>query len=125
MSENSSILFLMLAAGVGVALFFAAREFMRGVNEVRRDRSRDQAKHQGEEENRVPKDHESIKSWHEVLEVSPSAGTQQIKVAYRQMIVLYHPDRVNNLGVELQNIAEIRTKEINEAYSTARKLHGF
>jgi DnaJ-class molecular chaperone len=63
--------------------------------------------------------------WHQVLEVTASASIEEIKAAYRRMIALYHPDRVDGLGVELRTVAERRAKEINEAYTTARKIRRF
>jgi len=44
-----------------------------------------------------------------------------IKSAYKQRMMEYHPDKVNNLGKELQNLAENKTKEINEAYEFLKK----
>ena len=41
----------------------------------------------------------------------------QIRSKYLDMISLYHPDRVQHLGPELKELAEIKSKEINAAYS--------
>jgi hypothetical protein len=41
---------------------------------------------------------------------------EQIRSKYIDMISLYHPDRVQHLGPELRELAEIKSKEINAAY---------
>jgi hypothetical protein len=41
----------------------------------------------------------------------------QIRSKYIDMVSLYHPDKVQHLGSELRNLAELRTKEINVAYA--------
>jgi hypothetical protein len=33
-----------------------------------------------------------MRTWHEVLEVSPSAGSEVIRAAYRKLSGMYHPD---------------------------------
>jgi DnaJ-domain-containing protein 1 len=55
---------------------------------------------------------------YEVLQVTRGASRQEIKAAYLSMIKRYHPDRVSHLGKEVQDIAEKKAKEINEAYDT-------
>jgi DnaJ like chaperone protein len=63
-----------------------------------------------------------ILQWFEVLEVSPSASIDEIKLAYRKKISGYHPDRVASLAQELRELAEERSKAINEAYRIAMLL---
>ena len=53
------------------------------------------------------------KDYYQVLGVSRNATSQQIKKAYRQLAMQYHPDR--NLGKE--GWANEKFKEINEAFS--------
>jgi DnaJ-domain-containing protein 1 len=60
--------------------------------------------------------------WFEVLGVSPSASVAEIKTAYRTKISGYHPDRVASLAEELRELAEERSKAINDAYATAMRL---
>lgn len=55
-------------------------------------------------------------SAHEVLGVAPGASSDEIRRAYREKAVQYHPDRVSGLAPELQEMAERRMKEINAAY---------
>lgn len=48
-----------------------------------------------------------------------------IKLAYRERMWEYHPDRVAGLGVKLRRMAEEETKRINEAYVYFRQRYGF
>lgn len=49
----------------------------------------------------------------------PLPGENELKKAYLEMIKKYHPDKVSNLGKEFVEIAEKKTKEINDVYSKA------
>lgn len=60
--------------------------------------------------------------WFEILGVSQSASVAEIKAAYRAKISGYHPDRVASLADELRELAEQRSKAINDAYATAMRL---
>lgn len=62
--------------------------------------------------------------WHEVLDVSPSADSDDIKKAYKALMSQYHPDKVASLGDELKVLAEKKTKEITAAYRTAMNERG-
>ena len=56
---------------------------------------------------------------YQVLGVSPSATDEQIKNAYRELARKYHPDNyVNN---PLADLAQAKTKEINEAYDQIQR----
>jgi len=41
---------------------------------------------------------------------------QQVRIKYLELVSQYHPDKVQHLGPELQELAELKTKEINAAY---------
>ena len=45
----------------------------------------------------------------------------EIKSAYRRLIAKNHPDKVNKLDKEIQDVAEKRTQELNEAYQYIEK----
>jgi DnaJ like chaperone protein len=64
----------------------------------------------------------SDKSWYEILEVSPSSSLDEIKLAYKKKISMYHPDKVSSMGPEFNEIAQIKSKEINSAYDEAVRL---
>ena len=56
-----------------------------------------------------------------ILQISPSANESEIKAAYRKLMSEYHPDKVANLGKELRDLAEKKSKLINWAYETLIK----
>jgi len=57
-----------------------------------------------------------VKTHYELLDVSPQAPADQIKKAFRREIARYHPDKVQHLGPEFQEIAAVRAAELTEAY---------
>jgi DnaJ-domain-containing protein 1 len=65
------------------------------------------------------------RSWWATLNVDQNASPDQIKSAFRKEISKYHPDRVEGLGVELQELADRMAKEVNHAYSLAKEYRGF
>ena len=61
-------------------------------------------------------------SWFRILEVSQGATKEQIVTAYKQKIRQYHPDKVTQMGAEIRELAEFKSKQINAAYDYAMKL---
>ena len=51
---------------------------------------------------------------HEVLNIAPGASIDQIKVAYRRLAKIYHPDRS---GPFMKNHNEQVMKIVNDAYA--------
>jgi hypothetical protein len=60
-----------------------------------------------------------------VLEAEPGDSDEEIKKKYKQMLLQYHPDRVDHLGPELKELAARKTTEINMAFAAIRKRRGF
>lgn len=66
---------------------------------------------------------------YEVLGIKESASQEEIKAAYREMVKKYHPDK--HQDNPLQDLAEERLREINEAYEQlsrdggANRQHGY
>ncbi len=60
---------------------------------------------------------------HTVLGVDRNASLDEVKRAYKQLALKYHPDKVQHLGEEFQKLAEDRFKDIQDAYMalTSRK----
>ena len=56
-----------------------------------------------------------------VLRLEEPFGLTEVKTAHRRLIAQYHPDRVSAMGPEIREVAEIKAKEINEAYEYFRK----
>jgi DnaJ-domain-containing protein 1 len=63
--------------------------------------------------------------YYKILEVNQNFTNEEIKKAYKQLIIQYHPDKTTNLGIEIQNLAKKKTQEINEAYNFIRKKRNF
>jgi len=57
--------------------------------------------------------------------VNESATPEEIKSAFRKEISKYHPDRVEGLGIELRELAELKAKEVNQAYTFAKQHRRF
>ena len=57
-----------------------------------------------------------MKSYYELLSVAPGVSADEIKKAFRREIARYHPDKVQHLGTEFQEIAAVRASELTEAY---------
>lgn len=57
-----------------------------------------------------------MKSHYELLDLGPNASADEIKKAFRREIARYHPDKVQHLGPEFQEIASVRAAELTEAY---------
>jgi curved DNA-binding protein CbpA len=57
-----------------------------------------------------------VKTYYELLELPPTASSDDIKKAFRQQIARYHPDKVQHLGKEFQAMAADRAAELTEAY---------
>jgi DnaJ like chaperone protein len=61
---------------------------------------------------------------YEVLGIDKSATDDEVKKAYRQMAVRYHPDKVASLGEEYQKGAKEKFQKIQEAYDNIKKSRG-
>lgn len=58
---------------------------------------------------------------YEVLNIPQNATKEEIKNAYRKLSLQYHPDKIAQLGPELQEVAHRKMKEINAAYELLMK----
>lgn len=59
-----------------------------------------------------------MKSYYEILDVGRKASLDEIKRAFRREIAKYHPDKVQHLGKEFQDIAAVKAAELTQAYKT-------
>ncbi|MDQ4076823.1 MAG: J domain-containing protein [Chloroflexota bacterium] len=59
-------------------------------------------------------------NYYEILDVPRSATMEEIRRAYREMVEIHHPDRMQALREEVQERAALRMKLINEAYDVLR-----
>ncbi len=53
---------------------------------------------------------------YKVLGIPPSATREAIRAAYKARMQEYHPDKVDHLGEELQELAHRKALEIQKAY---------
>jgi len=58
----------------------------------------------------------------DILGLELNATQSEIKKSYRRLAMKFHPDRVGHLGEEFLVEAEIKMKEINEAYEYLKNL---
>lgn len=61
---------------------------------------------------------------YQVLEIEPSASEAEVKKAYRRMAMKYHPDKVAQLGEEVQKAANEKFKKVQEAYESIQQKRG-
>ena len=56
-----------------------------------------------------------------VLGVQRTASWEQITRAHRQLVLRVHPDRYANQDEALRDTAELRIRQVNEAFATIRR----
>lgn len=56
------------------------------------------------------------KTYYDLLEIPATSPIDEVKRAFRQQIARYHPDKVQHLGKEFQDMAADRAAELTEAY---------
>jgi hypothetical protein len=59
-------------------------------------------------------------NYYEILNVGHTATPEEIRRAYRELVEIHHPDRMQALRTEVQERAATQLKSINEAYSILR-----
>jgi hypothetical protein len=55
------------------------------------------------------------------FELEYPINQEMLKNKYRKLIAEYHPDKVSNLGKDLKELAEKKSKEIIDKYNTLNK----
>jgi len=61
--------------------------------------------------------------YRQILGITDADSPATIKEKYRDLLAKYHPDKLQHLGEEFQEIAEQKTKAIIEAYEFFRKRY--
>lgn len=62
---------------------------------------------------------------YKILEIESSASNDEVKKAYRKMAVKFHPDKVLDLGEDVQKAAKEKFQKVQEAYENIKKQRGF
>ena len=66
----------------------------------------------------------TLKDAYAVLEIPETATDDEVRAAYKRMVVKHHPDRVASLGEDIRAAAEKKMREINEAKELIYKARG-
>jgi DnaJ like chaperone protein len=66
-----------------------------------------------------------VDSDYKVLGIEASAADDEVKKAYRQMAIKFHPDKVANMGEEFQKGAKEKFQKIQDSYEAIKKSRGF
>jgi DnaJ-domain-containing protein 1 len=61
--------------------------------------------------------------YREILGVTDEDAPATIKARYKELLTKYHPDKVQHLGIEFQEMAEKKTKAIMRAYEFFQKKY--
>ena len=61
--------------------------------------------------------------YRKILGITDKDTPGTIKIRYRELLTKYHPDKVQHLGVEFQEMAERKTKAIMTAYEFFQKKY--
>lgn len=89
------------------------------------DELRNEPKQKDNKEEYVkPDENVSIENAYDILSVSKNSSNEELKIAYKKRVQEYHPDRVSKLGKEIQDLAEMKTKQINAAYILIKQERG-
>ena len=66
-----------------------------------------------------------VDSDYKVLGIEASASDEEVKKAYRQMAIKFHPDKVASMGEEYQLGAKEKFQKIQDSYENIKKNRGF
>ncbi len=66
----------------------------------------------------------SLADAYAVLEVAPTATDDEVRAAYKRLVVKHHPDRVATLGDDIRAAAEQKMQQINEAKDIVFRSRG-
>ena len=59
--------------------------------------------------------------YYRTLGLNPGSAMDEVKKAYRELSMKYHPDKVVHLGEEFRKVAEEKMKDLNVAYEYLTK----
>ena len=85
----------------------------------------EQSQYQRQQQSRPRTSATSINQAYKILEITPKATDVEVKKAYRKLAIIYHPDKVANMGSSFQKSAKEKFQKINEAYEQIKTVRGF
>lgn len=103
-------------------------ELKRIIDELNKDKTSNEKSYDNIKDNNPQKNENNgftLNDAYFILGLKPDATIDEIKSSYKQRMKEYHPDRVASLGVELKQLAEQKTQQINKAYEMIKKYRGF
>jgi DnaJ-domain-containing protein 1 len=110
-----------------IVVFFLLMRYLRRIRRASptKDQTAGEQPHDDASRHDRTSDHsqrgETPKDPYTVLGVAQGADQAEIRAAFRRLANQYHPDKVAHLGREFQELAEIRFKEIQNAYDRLRR----
>jgi uncharacterized membrane protein YkvA (DUF1232 family) len=72
-------------------------------------------------EQTMPPEEDAESDPYGVLGVQPGASKEEIRAAYKKLAAQYHPDKVQHLGKEFQELAHKKFVAIQKAYDALMK----
>jgi len=63
-------------------------------------------------------------SAYKILEIESTASDDEVKKAFRNMAMKYHPDKVGHLGEDFKKVANEKFRKVQEAYDKVKKERG-
>ena len=123
-----------LLGGLGMRLYIASRGQKKESDYYEREETQSSLGREGQEsesseyyafQDSLASEEEKARYYGRVLNLKGKVTTENIKASYRELMSKYHPDKVQHLGEEFQEIARKKTKEINVAYEYFRNKYNF
>lgn len=68
--------------------------------------------------------YKDVDSNYKILEIDKNVSDEELKKAYRKMAVKFHPDKVSQLGEEIQKDAKEKFQRVQDAYENIKKERG-
>lgn len=100
------------------------RDHERRRQQQEEDESRRRKEQEGNRHGATPNRVKDERYYAEVLGVRGPVSADEVRRRYREMVTLYHPDKVNHLGSKLRDVASTEMKAINEAYDYFKRTLG-
>lgn len=63
-------------------------------------------------------------SAYKILEIEPTSTDDEVKKAYRNMAMKYHPDKVGHLGEDFKKVANEKFRKVQNAYDKIKQERG-